>query len=66
MQNPVPFFIHSLTALSNCLVKAEAYAEAKRLKPDVLPNLRLVADMFPFEQMYLLTQFGDFFGFGAE
>ena len=43
MQNPVPFFIHSLTALSNCMTKAEAFAEAKRLKPEVIPNLRLVA-----------------------
>lgn len=55
MQNPVPFFIHSLTALSNCMAKAEAFAEAKRLKPDVLPNLRLVADMFPFARQVMIA-----------
>jgi hypothetical protein len=55
MQNPVPFFIHSLTALSNCLAKAEAFAEAKRLKPEVLPNLRLVADMFPMARQVMIA-----------
>lgn len=47
MQNPVPFFTHSLTALSKILAKAEAHAEAKKLKPEVIPNLRLIADMLP-------------------
>lgn len=47
MQNPVPFFTHSLTALSNILAKAEAHAAAKNIKPEVIPQLRLVADMFP-------------------
>ena len=47
MQNPVPFFTHSLTALSKILAKAEAHAEAKKLKPEVKPNLRLIADMLP-------------------
>ena len=55
MQNPVPFIIHSLTALSNILTKAEAYAEAKRLKPEVLPNLRLVADMFPLARQVMIA-----------
>ena len=55
MQNPVPFFIHSLTALSGCMAKAEAHAEAKRLKPDVIPNLRLVADMFPFARQIMIA-----------
>jgi uncharacterized protein len=55
MQNPVPFFIHSLTALSACMTKAEAHAEAKRLKPDVIPNLRLVADMFPFARQVMIA-----------
>lgn len=55
MQNPVPFFIHSLTALSNCMAKAEAFAEAKRLKPEVIPNLRLVADMFPFARQVMIA-----------
>lgn len=47
MHSPVPFFTHSLTALSAILDKAEAHAAAKNIKPDVIPNLRLVADMFP-------------------
>ncbi len=47
MQNPVPFFTHSLTALSNLLAKAEAHAAAKNIKPEVLPQVRLVADMLP-------------------
>lgn len=55
MQNPVPFFIHSLTALSGCMAKASAHAEAKRLKPDVIPNLRLVADMFPFARQVMIA-----------
>ena len=47
MQNPVPFFTHSLTALSKILDKAEAFAEAKKIKPEVIPQLRLIADMLP-------------------
>ena len=47
MQNPVPFFTHSLTALSKILAKAETYATEKNIKPEVIPQLRLVADMFP-------------------
>lgn len=47
MQNPVPFFTHSLTALSKILDKAAAHAEAKKLKPEVIPQLRLIADMLP-------------------
>lgn len=48
MQSPVPFFVHSLTALSKILDKAEAHAEAKKIKPEVIPQLRLIADMLPF------------------
>ncbi|MBC7479119.1 MAG: DUF1993 family protein, partial [Pseudorhodobacter sp.] len=47
MLSPVPSFVHSLTALSNILDKAEAFAEAKKIKPDVIPQLRLIADMLP-------------------
>ena len=47
MQSPAPFFAHSLTALSKILDKAEAHAEAKKIKPEVLPNARLIADMLP-------------------
>jgi hypothetical protein len=56
MQTPVPFFTHSLTALSNILAKAEAHAAAKNIKPEVLPQLRLVADMFPlWRQVTIVT-----------
>jgi hypothetical protein len=48
MLSPVPSFVHSLTALSKILDKAEAFAEAKKMKPDVIPQLRLIADMLPF------------------
>ncbi|MBI1171613.1 DUF1993 family protein [bacterium] len=48
MQSPVPAFVHSLTALTKILDKAQAHAEAKNLKPEVIPQLRLIADMLPF------------------
>ena len=48
MLTPVPALIHSLTAMSKILDKAEAHAEAKKLKPEVIPQLRLIADMLPF------------------
>ena len=47
MQSPVPVFTHSLTALSKILEKAEAHQAAKNIKPEVMPQLRLIADMLP-------------------
>lgn len=47
MLSPVPFFTHSLTALSKILDKATAHADAKKIKAEVLPQARLIADMFP-------------------
>lgn len=47
MQSPVPFFSHSLTALSKILDKAEAHATARAIRPEVLPQARLIADMLP-------------------
>ncbi|MBL4926694.1 DUF1993 domain-containing protein [Fuscibacter oryzae] len=55
MQSPVPYFVHSLTALSKIIDKAEAFAEAKRLKPEVIPQLRLIADMFPFARQVMIA-----------
>lgn len=55
MLSPVPFFVHSLTALAKILDKAEAMAEAKRMKPDVIPNLRLIADMLPFSRQITIA-----------
>lgn len=48
MQSPVPGFVHSLTALSKILDKAMAFEAAKKIQPNVIPNLRLIADMLPF------------------
>lgn len=47
MLNPVPALTHSLTAFSAILDKAQAHADAKKIKPDVIPQLRLLADMLP-------------------
>jgi len=55
MLSPVPSFVHSLTALSKILEKAEGFGEAKRIKPEVMPNLRLVADMFPLARQVMIA-----------
>ncbi|MEO6301452.1 MAG: DUF1993 domain-containing protein [Paracoccaceae bacterium] len=55
MLNPVPAFTHSLTALSKILDKAEAHADAKKIKPEVIPQLRLVADMLPFTRQITIA-----------
>ena len=55
MQSPVPAFVHSLTALSKILDKADTWAEAKKIKPDVIPNLRLIADMLPFTRQITIA-----------
>jgi hypothetical protein len=55
MQSPVPAFAHSLTALSKILDKAETWAEAKKFKPEVIPNLRLIADMLPFTRQITIA-----------
>ena len=47
MQNPTAFFSHSLTAFAKIIDKAEAHATAKNIKPEVIPQLRLIADMLP-------------------
>jgi uncharacterized protein len=43
----VPIFVQFLTSLSALLDKAAAYAEAKKIDPSVLLNMRLAPDMFP-------------------
>jgi hypothetical protein len=42
----VPIFVQFLTSLSAVLDKAAAYAEAKKIEPSVLLNMRLAPDMF--------------------
>jgi hypothetical protein len=45
-----PVFIHTLTALSAILAKAEAHAKEKAIDPDVLLNARLYPTMYPFKR----------------
>jgi hypothetical protein len=42
----IPVMTHALKNLSTLLDKAEAHAEAKKIDPKVLPQARLIADMF--------------------
>jgi hypothetical protein len=42
----VPIFVQHLTALSVCIDKAAAHAEAKQIEPAFLINMRLAPDMF--------------------
>ncbi len=46
-QASVPAFVQMLTALSNILDKAAAFAAAKKVDPAVLLASRLAPDMFP-------------------
>ena len=46
-QASAPRFAHTLRNLSAILDKAQAYAETKKLEPNVLGGQRLIADMFP-------------------
>lgn len=45
-----PVFIHTLTALSAILTKAEAHAKDKSIDPDVLLNARLYPTMYPLKR----------------
>ena len=55
-QASVPAFVRGLTNLRAILDKAEAYAEARKLDPQVLMNDRLFPDMLPFRaQIYIAT-----------
>ena len=42
----IPVMTHALKNLSALLDKAEAHGEAKKIDPKVLPQARLIADMF--------------------
>ena len=44
----VPIFVQFMTSLSGCIDKAAAHAEAKKIDPAVLLNMRLYPDMYPF------------------
>ncbi len=45
-----PVFIHTLTALSAILTKAETHAKEKSIDPDVLLNARLYPTMYPLKR----------------
>jgi uncharacterized protein len=54
----VPAFSHSLKALAEVLVKAEAHAKAKNIDPSVFLSARLAPDMFPLvKQVQLASDF---------
>ena len=46
-QASVPFFVRSLQSTKKFLKKGETYAKSKNIKPEVLLNCRLMADMLP-------------------
>ncbi|WP_424629512.1 DUF1993 domain-containing protein [Bradyrhizobium sp. SYSU BS000235] len=50
-----PLFIHTLTALSKILTKAEAYAKDKNIDPAVLLNARLSPTMYPLTKQIQLA-----------
>jgi len=49
-QASAPVYTQTLTALSNILKKAAAYAEAKKIDPSVLINARIAPDMYPLSR----------------
>jgi hypothetical protein len=46
----VPVFVHTLGALSGCLAKAEAHADARKIAHEVMLGLRLSPDMFDLKR----------------
>jgi hypothetical protein len=57
-QASVPPFVHSLTALSAILDKAEAHAAARKIEPGVLLGMRLYPDMLSLtRQVQLASDF---------
>ena len=57
-QASVPAFLQILNSLSAILTKAEAYAETKKIAPEVLLGARLFPDMLPLSrQIQLVSDF---------
>ncbi len=54
-QASVPVFIRFLNNLNGILKKGEAFAEAKKIDPEVLINSRLAPDMFPLSKQIQIT-----------
>ncbi|HRD77095.1 MAG TPA: DUF1993 domain-containing protein [Hyphomicrobiaceae bacterium] len=51
----LPLFSRMLSNLSAILDKAEAYAAAKKIDPEVMLNARLAPDMFPLKRQVQLA-----------
>jgi hypothetical protein len=51
----VPVFARTLANLSSILDKAAAFAEAKKIEPRVLLEMRLAPDMFPLTRQVLIA-----------
>ena len=49
-QASVPVFVRMLKNLDLILDKGQTHAEARKIAPNVLPGLRLIADMFPLSK----------------
>lgn len=49
----VPVFVHTLTAMSAFLAKAESFAKEKSIDPDVLLNARLHPTMYPLKRQVM-------------
>ena len=50
-----PIFLQMLPAMSACLDKAQAYAEAKKVDPSVLFQSRLYPDMLPLSRQVQIS-----------
>jgi hypothetical protein len=46
----VPIFVQFLTGQSDCIDKAVAHVEAKKLDPNFLFNMRFYPDMYPYSR----------------
>jgi len=57
-QASIPVFISKLNNLSGILKKAESYAQAKKIEPEVLINARLAPDMFPLSRQIQIATDG--------
>jgi len=49
-QASVPVFVRMLRNLSAILEKGKVHADARKVAPNVLPAMRLIADMFPLSK----------------
>ncbi|MFM9847015.1 MAG: DUF1993 family protein [Hyphomicrobiaceae bacterium] len=54
-QISLPVFLRMLKNLSAILDKAESFAAARKIEPDVLLNARLAPDMFPLKRQVQLA-----------